>query len=100
MVAEGVISGSIAKDVFRLMLEERVEPQEIVTRHGLGQISDEAALRELVAAVVDEHPDEAAQYRAGKEKLLGFFVGQIMKATGGRANPQLVNELLRAALQQ
>jgi aspartyl-tRNA(Asn)/glutamyl-tRNA(Gln) amidotransferase subunit B len=98
LVADGTVSGSAAKDVFRLMVEERAEPQEIVGRHGLGQISDEAALRELVARVVADNSAEAAQYRAGKQQLLGFFVGQVMKATRGRANPRLVNDLVRAEL--
>jgi aspartyl-tRNA(Asn)/glutamyl-tRNA(Gln) amidotransferase subunit B len=99
LVTSGTISGSAAKDVFRLMVEERAEPAAVVEKHGLGQISDEAALRRTVAEVVAASPKEAAAYRAGKQQLIGFFVGQVMKATAGRANPKLVNELVRAALQ-
>jgi aspartyl-tRNA(Asn)/glutamyl-tRNA(Gln) amidotransferase subunit B len=98
LVADGTISGSTAKQVFALMVEERAEPQEIVARHGLGQISDEGALAAAVAKVVADNPAQAEQFRAGKEQLLGFFVGQVMKATQGRANPTLVNDLVRKAL--
>ncbi len=70
----------------------------MVEKYGLGQISDEAELEALAARVVAEHPAQVEQYRAGKQQVLGFFVGQVMKATQGRANPKLVNELLRKAL--
>jgi len=98
LVADGVISGSAAKQVFALMAEERAEPQEIVERHGLGQISDEGALDAVVAWVVADNPAQADQFRAGKEQLLGYFVGLVMKATQGRANPKLANDLVRKAL--
>jgi aspartyl-tRNA(Asn)/glutamyl-tRNA(Gln) amidotransferase subunit B len=98
LIADGAISGSAAKQVFALMVEERAEPQEIVARHGLGQISDEGALAKIVAQVVADNPAQAEQFRAGKEQLLGYFVGNVMKATQGRANPKLVNDLLRKAL--
>ena len=98
LVADGVISGSAAKQVFALMAEERAEPQEIVERHGLGQISDEGALDAVVARVVADNPAQADQFRAGKEQLLGYFVGLVMKATQGRANPKLANDLVRKAL--
>jgi len=100
LVAGGAISNSAGKEVFAFMLQERAEPAEIVERHGLGQISDEAALHDAVAAVLADNPKEVAAYRAGKQQLLGFFVGQVMKQTRGRANPKLVNELLRTALDQ
>jgi aspartyl-tRNA(Asn)/glutamyl-tRNA(Gln) amidotransferase subunit B len=98
LVANGVISGSTGKEVFALMLEERAEPADVVRQHGLGQISDETALHEAIAAVLADNPKEVAAYKGGKEQLLGFFVGQVMKQTRGRANPKLVNELLKAAL--
>jgi aspartyl-tRNA(Asn)/glutamyl-tRNA(Gln) amidotransferase subunit B len=82
------------------MLEERAEPADIVERHGLGQISDEGALADAVAAVLAANPDEVAAYKAGKQQLLGFFVGQVMKQTRGRANPKLVSELVQAALDE
>jgi len=100
LVAAGTVSSSAAKDVFRLMVEERAEPARIVEKHGLGQISDTGALERLVAQVVADNPTEVEQYRAGKQQLLGFFVGQVMKASRGRANPRLVNDLVRKALQR
>jgi aspartyl-tRNA(Asn)/glutamyl-tRNA(Gln) amidotransferase subunit B len=75
---------------------ERAE--EIVKKKGLVQISDEGAIAELVENVIAQHPDEVEAYRGGKEKLLGFFVGQVMKACGGKANPGLVNKVLKEKL--
>jgi PAS domain-containing protein len=73
-------------------------PDSVVEEQGLVQVSDEGAIREEVQRVLDNHPDEAAQFRAGKEKVIGFLVGQVMKATKGKANPKLVNEILRDLL--
>jgi aspartyl-tRNA(Asn)/glutamyl-tRNA(Gln) amidotransferase subunit B len=98
LVTDGTVSFSAAKDVFRFMLEEHAEPAELVETHGLRQISDQTALAQLVADLVAASPNEVAAYRAGKEQLIGFFVGQVMKTTSGRANPKLVNELVRVAL--
>ena len=98
LVADGTVSTSSGKDVFARMIAERAEPEEIVEKHGLGQISDTAELEAAVARVVADNPAQVEQYRGGKQQVLGFFVGQVMKATGGRANPRLVNELLRKAL--
>ena len=80
------------------MIEERAEPEDVVNKHGLGQISDATALEATVAEVVAANPAQAEQYREGKQQVIGFFVGQVMKSTGGRANPGLVNDLLRKAL--
>ncbi|MGE5229010.1 MAG: Asp-tRNA(Asn)/Glu-tRNA(Gln) amidotransferase GatCAB subunit B, partial [Deltaproteobacteria bacterium] len=98
LVADGAISTSAAKEVFALMIEERAEPEAIVEKHGLGQISDTSELAAVVAEVVAANPAQVAQYRGGKQQVIGFFVGQVMKASGGRANPQVVNDLLRRAL--
>jgi aspartyl-tRNA(Asn)/glutamyl-tRNA(Gln) amidotransferase subunit B len=98
LVESGTVSTSSGKEVFALMIEERAEPEAVVEKHGLGQISDTSELEAAVARVIAENPAQADQYRGGKQQVLGFFVGQVMRATGGRANPQLVNELLRAAL--
>ena len=98
LVADGTVSTSSGKDVFAKMIEERAEPEDVVNKHGLGQISDAAALEATVAEVVAANPAQAEQYREGKLQVLGFFVGQVMKSTGGRANPGLVNDLLRKAL--
>ena len=98
LVAEGTVSTSAGKEVFARMIEERAEPEQIVQDHGLGQISDAAELEAVVAQVVADNAAQAQQYRDGKQQVLGYFVGQVMKASGGRANPKLVNELLREAL--
>ncbi len=98
LVADGTVSTSAGKEVFARMIEERAEPEQIVQEHGLGQISDAAELEAVVAQVVADNAAQAQQYRDGKQQVLGYFVGQVMKTTGGRANPKLVNELLREAL--
>ncbi len=98
LVADGTISGRIAKQVFELMLDGDEEARAIVEREGLLQVSDADAIEAAVRQVLSEHADKVAEYRAGKEKLLGFFVGQVMKATGGKANPRLANEILRREL--
>jgi aspartyl-tRNA(Asn)/glutamyl-tRNA(Gln) amidotransferase subunit B len=98
LIDEGTISGRIAKDVFERMWATGEEAGAIVEREGLTQLSDDSALEALVAEVVASSPAQAASYRGGKEAALGWFVGQVMKRTGGRANPQRVNVLLRKAL--
>ena len=98
LVDAGTISGRTAKDVFERMWATGEEAAAIVEREGLTQLSDDSALEALVAEVVASSPAQAASYRGGKEAALGWFVGQVMKRTGGRANPQRVNALLRKAL--
>jgi aspartyl-tRNA(Asn)/glutamyl-tRNA(Gln) amidotransferase subunit B len=98
LVEDGVISGKIAKTVFDEMVRTGKAARQVVEEQGLVQVSDSAALEEIIQRVLAEHPQQAADYRAGKHKVLGFFVGQIMKATQGKANPQLVNELLQKGL--
>ncbi len=99
LVENGIVSTSAGKEVFAKMIEERAEPEAVVTKHGLGQISDSAELEAAVAAVMAANPGQVEQYRGGKPQVLGFFVGQVMKATGGRANPRVVNDLLRKRLE-
>ena len=99
LVADGTISGSAAKEVLRLVAEEGGEPAEVVKEHDLGRLADQGALEEVVASVVADNPAQVAQYRGGKQQVLGFFVGQVMKATQGRADAKLVNELVRKALE-
>jgi aspartyl-tRNA(Asn)/glutamyl-tRNA(Gln) amidotransferase subunit B len=94
----GVISSSVAKEVFEKMWATGRSAAAIVEADGLAQIGDEAALEAVVADVVARHPDAVAQFRAGKQATFGFLVGQAMKASGGKANPKLVSELLRKAL--
>ncbi len=95
---EGVISGRIAKDVFEIMFETGQGAAQIVEEKGLKQVSDTGELEAIIAKVLADNPDNVAAFKGGKDKLLGFFVGQVMKATGGKANPTLVNDLLRKAL--
>jgi aspartyl-tRNA(Asn)/glutamyl-tRNA(Gln) amidotransferase subunit B len=98
LIDDGTISGKIAKDVFERMWASGEGPQAIVEREGLVQLSDESALEAMVAEVVTANPKQVAAYRGGKKATIGWFVGQVMKKTGGKANPRVVNELLRNAL--
>lgn len=100
LIDEGGISGKIAKKVFEEMLASGKPPEVIVGEQGLTQISDEKALLGAVEDVLAHNVDKVAEYRSGKEKLFGFFVGQVMKATQGKANPATVNELLKAKLDE
>jgi aspartyl-tRNA(Asn)/glutamyl-tRNA(Gln) amidotransferase subunit B len=99
LLEKGTISSTIAKAVFEKMWASGRPASEIVEAEGLAQINDESALAAAVAQVVAAQPDTVAQYRAGQTKVLGFLVGQVMKATGGKASPKIVNELLRQALE-
>ncbi len=98
LIDAGTISGKTAKDVFEKMWRSGEPAAAIVAREGLTQVSDESALAKVVAEVVEASPEQAASYRSGKAAALGWFVGQVMRRTGGRANPQLVQALLRKAL--
>ncbi len=98
LIADGTISGSIAKQVFEKMLESGDGAAAIVEREGLKQESDTGAIEAAVDAVLAANADKVAEYRGGKEALFGFFVGQTMKAMAGKGNPKLVNEVLRARL--
>jgi len=98
LIGNGTISGSIAKQVLEKMLETGDGAEAIVEREGLKQESDTGAIEAVVARVLADNADKVEQYKGGKEALFGFFVGQTMKAMQGKANPQVVNELLKAAL--
>jgi aspartyl-tRNA(Asn)/glutamyl-tRNA(Gln) amidotransferase subunit B len=98
LVADGTLSGSLAKQVFELMLETGQGAAAIVEERGLKQTSDTGAIEAVIADVLGRNPGQLEQYRGGKVALFGFFVGQTMKAMGGKANPGVVNELLRKAL--
>jgi aspartyl-tRNA(Asn)/glutamyl-tRNA(Gln) amidotransferase subunit B len=100
LVAEGRVSGKTAKDVFERMWTSGETAAAIVEREGLGQLDDEAELQAAVAEVVAASPEQVARYRGGKAAALGWFVGQVMRRTGGRANPQRVNALLKKALDE
>jgi aspartyl-tRNA(Asn)/glutamyl-tRNA(Gln) amidotransferase subunit B len=92
------ISGRLAKDVFAAMVETGKSPAALVEERGLKQVTDTGAIEAAIEAVMKVHADKVGEYRSGKDKLFGFFVGQVMKATQGKANPALVNELLRKKL--
>ncbi|MCC3422546.1 MAG: Asp-tRNA(Asn)/Glu-tRNA(Gln) amidotransferase subunit GatB [Microcoleus sp. PH2017_01_SCD_O_A] len=98
LIDAGTISGKIAKDILPELLANGGSPQKLVESKGLIQISDTGAIDRAIDAVLAANPKELEQYRAGKTKLLGFFVGKVMKETGGRADPKLTNELLAAKL--
>ncbi|WGF90095.1 Asp-tRNA(Asn)/Glu-tRNA(Gln) amidotransferase subunit GatB [Marinivivus vitaminiproducens] len=98
LIQDGTISGRIAKDVFLDMVETGRDPDAIVEAKGLRQIQDTGALEQAVDGVLAANPDKVAEYQGGKVKLMGFFVGQVMKATQGKANPKAVNNILAAKL--
>jgi len=98
MVEEGGISGKIGKEIFSEIFTQGIDPEVYVRQKGLSQISDSSALELAVLTVLAENPDEVAAFKGGKTKLIGFFVGKIMQATKGQANPKLVNELLQKKL--
>ena len=98
MVEKGRISGKTAKNVFTKMAQSGQNPEQIVESQGLAQVSDVDALEKIVEEVLAANPNEVAAYQAGKPKLIGFFVGQVMRATRGKANPTVVNELLAKKL--
>jgi aspartyl-tRNA(Asn)/glutamyl-tRNA(Gln) amidotransferase subunit B len=98
LVSDGTISGSIAKQVFEIMLETGQAASAIVEEKGLKQTSDTGAIETEIAKIMAGNEDKVAEYRSGKDKLFGFFVGQTMKAMQGKANPQIINDLLKKAL--
>jgi aspartyl-tRNA(Asn)/glutamyl-tRNA(Gln) amidotransferase subunit B len=97
-ISNGTISGRIAKDVFAEMIATGKAPAAIIEQKGLQQVTDAAAIAAVIDAILAREADNVAEYRAGREKLYGFFVGQIMRATKGKANPAIVNELLKKKL--
>ena len=98
LIKDGTISGKIAKTIFELMMDSDKDPQKIVEEKGLKQESDPKALEALIDKIIVDNPDKVKEYKSGKEKLFGFFVGQAMKDSNGKANPQLVNDILKKKL--
>jgi aspartyl-tRNA(Asn)/glutamyl-tRNA(Gln) amidotransferase subunit B len=98
LIADGTISGRLAKDVFAEMVATGADPAAIVEQKGLRQVTDTGAIAAAIDAVLAREAAKVAEYRAGRDKLYGFFVGQIMRATQGKANPALVNDLLKKKL--
>ena len=97
-IADATISGKIAKDVFEAMWASGEGADAIIEQKGLRQITDTGAIERAIEEVMAKNPGQLADYRSGKDKLFGFFVGQVMKATGGKANPAQLNELLKKKL--
>ena len=98
LIKDGTISGKIAKSVFEIMAEKDLNPIEIVEKKGLKQLSDPKEIELLIDKVINDNPDKVNEYKSGKDKLFGFFVGQAMKASSGKANPQLINDILKKKL--
>ena len=98
MIKDGTISGKIAKTIFELMMDGDKDPQKIVEEKGLKQESDPKVIEEIISKVIKDNPNKVKEFKSGKDKLFGFFVGQVMKISGGKANPQLVNEILKKKL--
>ena len=98
LIGDGTISGRIAKDVFAEMIENGGDPEAIIEAKGLKQVSDTGAIEAMIDEVIAANQDKVEEYRGGKDKLFGFFVGQVMKASKGQANPGMVNQMLKAKL--
>jgi len=98
LIKDGTISGKIAKTIFELMMDGDKDPQTIVEEKDLKQESDPKALEAVIEKIIIDNPEKVKEYKSGKEKLFGFFVGQAMKASNGKANPQLVNDILKKKL--
>jgi aspartyl-tRNA(Asn)/glutamyl-tRNA(Gln) amidotransferase subunit B len=98
MIEDGVISTKIAKTVFEEMYKSGKDAETVVKEHGLVQVSDTGAIEAIIDEVIKANPAQQADYKAGKDKLFGFFVGQVMKASKGKANPDMVNQLLKKKL--
>ena len=97
-ICDQTISGKLAKEVFEAMWSGGADADAVIAERGLKQITDSAAIERAIEEVLQKNPGQLAEYRAGKDKLFGFFVGQVMKATGGKANPAQLNELLKKKL--
>ena len=100
LIKDGIISGKIAKTIFELMAEGNQDPKKIVEERGLKQQSDPKELEKIIMEIITENKDKVEQYKSGKEKLFGFFVGQAMKLSGGKANPKLVSDMLKEKLKK
>ena len=98
LIKDGTISGKIAKSVFEIMAKGNIDPQKIIEEKGLKQQSDPKQLEKIVDKVIKENEDKVKEFKSGKDKLFSFFVGQVMKISEGKANPQLVNEILKKKL--
>ena len=100
MIRDGRISGKIAKSIFQEMFETGAEPDLIMNQQGLLQINDDSAIEKYIDQVLENNQDKVNEYKSGKDKLFGFFVGQVMKISEGRANPGMINDSLKRKLSQ
>ena len=100
LVEKQTINGSAAKEVFEQIFTDDIDPESYVKEHGLARVSDSGALRTAAETVVSANPQSVADYKAGKQKAIGFLVGQTMNAMKGKANPAMVNEILKEILDQ
>jgi len=98
LIKDGAISGKIAKQVFETMFNTGEEPEVIIKRDGLVQLSDNSAIEKIIIDIINTNPDKVIEYKSGKDRLFGFFVGQVMQQTKGQANPQIVNDILKEKL--
>ena len=98
LIKDGTISGKIAKEIFPIMMEKNSDPEQIVKEKNLIQISDTSEIEAIIQRIIDANAEQVDEYRSGKEKVFGFFVGQVMKESKGKANPKLVNEILKKML--
>ena len=98
LIEKGTISTSAAKKVLAAMFEDPQDPEKLVEKLGLVQVSDEGAILEMIAEVLKQNPQSIVDYKAGKDRALGFLVGQVMRISKGKANPQLLNKMLKDAL--
>ena len=99
-ISSGIVSGRTAKEVFEIMKESGEEPSKIIESKGLQQKSDPKELEKIIEKILSDNKDKVEQYKSGKDKLFGFFVGQVMKISGGKANPQLANQILKDKLKK
>ena len=97
-IKDGTISGKIAKTIFEIMAEKDEDPEKIINEKGLKQESNPEELEKLIDQILSDNQDKVSEYKSGKDKLFGFFVGQAMKVSGGKANPKLLNEILKTKL--
>ena len=98
MISKNIISGKIAKEILPELIQKNISPKTLVEEKGLAMISDSSSILPIIDELIAEYPDEVSAFRNGKNKLLGFFVGQLMKKTKGKADPKLANKLLAERL--
>ena len=100
LIDQNIISGKTAKDIFANMIEKGGNPREIVEKEGLTQITDAKQLEIVIDQIIESNPDSLQKFKSGNERLFGFFVGQVIKQTNGRANAEVVNALLQKKLKE